>query len=202
MRGSRRSLAATLLVAFACRGESRQADSTVLVGATQQSARDCGIPPGDVQIDEGAGVLRAGVPASQVLERCEVVLDTTVLDNEGMPARELVIALGADTAVAEVVADSVWRVRFSSSRFRSSDGIGVGSAVSVLKRLPGARALVGEGEVYVTVPTTCGVSYRIAGADYPAIASAPAAEAALRRLPDTARVDRVLVFACAERAES
>jgi hypothetical protein len=166
------------------------------------SERDCGVGPGDVQINGGLGVLRIGTLADHVRERCQIVRDTTVLDNEGMVARELVISLGADTAVAEVQSDSVWRLRLTSRRFRTGEGLGIGSSVGELAANAGARALVGEGEIYVTVPATCGVSYRIGGADFGRVARAPSAERAIDVLPDTARVDLLLVVGCGHRPDS
>lgn len=185
------------LLTGGCQGGGPQADSTgASTSRVGDSERDCGVGPGDVQIAAGLGVLRIGTIADHVRERCEIVRDTTVLDNEGMAARELVISLGADTAVAEVQSDSVWRLRLTSRRFRTGAGLGIGSSVSDLAANAGARALVGEGEIYVTVPATCGVSYRIAEADFGRVASAPSAERAMDLLPDTARVDLLLVVGC------
>ena len=159
---------------------------------------DCGVSPGDVQVEEGVGVLRIGMSVEEVRQRCRVVRDTTVLDNEGMPARRLEISIGDDTAVAEIVADSVWRVRLTSPRFRARGGLGIGTSASALAAIPGARALAGEGEVYVTMPGTCGVSYRVAGADFARVSGARSPEEAMDLLPDTARVDLLLVYACAK----
>jgi hypothetical protein len=179
------------LLLAACTTDEPDDSSAVRAGL------DCGVPAGDVQIDGGVGVLRIGTPVADLTKRCSIVRDATVPDNEGMPSRELAIALGSDTAIAEVVGDSVWRLRFTSPRFRAGD-VRVGTTVADLERFDGARALVGEGELYVTLPEICGVSFRIAGAEFARAASARSPEAALGTLPDTARVDLLLVFACPE----
>jgi hypothetical protein len=187
----------TLAVAAGCQRDAAPADTaTDGRSSAGRGATDCGIPPGDVQVEEGVGVLRIGTSAEEVRRRCSVVRDTTVLDNEGMPARRLVVSIGDDTAVAEIVADSVWRVRFTSPRFRAG-GLGIGTSGSALAAIPGARALVGEGEVYVTIPGACGVSYRVAGADFGRVSGARSPEEAMDLLPDTAQVDLMLVYACA-----
>lgn len=163
----------------------------------ERGVTDCGVHPGDVQVEEGVGVLRIGTSVEEVRQRCRVVRDTTVLDIEGMPARRLVVSIGDDTAVAEIVADSVWRVRLTSPRFRAEGGLGIGTLASTLAAIPGARALVGEGEIYVTVPGTCGVSYRVSGADFARVSSARSPEEAIDLLPDTAQIDLLLVYECA-----
>ena len=190
--------ALTLATAAGCQRDAAPADTAIdSASSARRGATDCGVLPGDVQVEEGVGVLRIGTSVEEVRQRCRVVRDTTVLDNEGMPARRLVVSIGDDTAVAEIVEDSVWRVRLTSSRFRAGGGLGIGTSGSALAAIPGARALVGEGEVYVTIPGTCGVSYRVAGADFARVSSARSPEEAMSLLPGTAQVDLLLVYACA-----
>ena len=113
-----------------------------------------------------------------------------------MPVRTLLVALGGDSAVAEIVADTVWRLRLASPRFRTPAGFAVGVPARELAAADGARVLVGEGEVYVTVAGECGVSYRLGGVDFGVVAAARSPEEAPANLPDSARVDRILVFHC------
>jgi hypothetical protein len=188
----------TLATVAGCqRGEAPPDTATDGASSAGRGVRDCGVPPGDVQVDEGVGVLRIGTSVEEVRQRCRVVRDSTVLDNEGMPARRMVVSIGDDTAIAEVVEDSVWRVRLTGPRFRAGGGLGIGTSARALDAIPGARALVGEGEVYVTVPGTCGVSYRVARADFARVSRAQSPEEAMDLLPDTAQVDLLLVYECA-----
>ena len=192
-------IAGALALVASCADGSDTADSSSRDQARDGTGDlDCGVGGGVVQIDGGVGVLRIGVSADEVRRRCRVVRDTTVLDNEGMPVPRLMVALTTDTAVAETVNDSVWRLRLTAERFWTSSGLGVGSTVRELAEAGQARALVGEGEVYVTIPAVCGVSYRIAGADFARVARASSPERAMATLPDTARVDLVLVFRCSD----
>ena len=141
------------LFVVGCTGDDRPSTGDSTSGADTRAELDCAVPAGDVQIEGGAGVLRIGSTVADLRGRCRVVRDTIVPDNEGMPSRELTIALGGDRAIAELVGDSVWRLRFTSPRFRSGN-VRVGTTVAELERFEGARALVGEGEVYVTLPET------------------------------------------------
>ena len=191
-------VAAALLLTTGCQEGGRDADADLTPSRNERPAElDCGVAAGDVQIDGGVGVLRIGVSVEEVRERCTVIRDTTVLDNEGMPARWLVVLLDGDTAVAEIAADRVWRLRLTTPRFRTSAGLGVGTRISELVAIAGARALVGEGEIYVTVPAICGVSYRITGADFARVAGARSPELAMAELPEAAHVDLLLVMDCA-----
>ncbi|HSJ64568.1 MAG TPA: hypothetical protein VK922_11805 [Gemmatimonadaceae bacterium] len=198
-RPSRPSLAilATLahLASFGCAGE-HGSDRAGPPSDDRVAPADCGVPAGDVQIDEGIGVLRPGTSIEDVRRRCTVVRDTVVPGPEGMSARLLVVQLGADSAVGEVVDETIWRVRLSSGRFRSAQGFGVGTRAREIAAAPGAGVHVGEGEVYMRLEGICGESYRLAGVDVGRVASAQSAERALEGLPDSARVDRVLLRRC------
>lgn len=195
--------AALVMLLFGCGGEGSdtRSDDSLVAGAP---VADCGVPPGDVhvrssgdvQAGPGFGVLHPGTPVGEVQRACTVARDTTVRDLEGMPQRQLHIALGPDTVVAEVVADSVWRLRLTSPRFVVQDSIRVGMPASVLTYLQGARALIGEGEIYLTIPEACGVSFRVTGADYAYVAGADTPERAAARVADSASVDLLLLVPC------
>jgi hypothetical protein len=186
-----------LLAALGCAGE-RGSDGAGPPLEDLVASLECGVPAGDVQIDEGVGVLRPGVGVEDVRQRCTVVRDTVVPGPEGMPTRLLVVKLGADSAIGEVVGDTLWRVRLSSERFRSAQGFGVGTLAREIAAAPGAGVHVGEGEVYMLLEGLCGVSYRLAGVDFGRVASAQSAERALEELPDSARVDRMLLWRCTQ----
>jgi hypothetical protein len=190
------ALAALLAAVVGC-GDSRPRGENGRGAALSpaDSLADCGVPAGDVQIDAPLGVLRPGAAVPDIRSRCAVVRDTILTGAEGMPVRLLTVALGTDSVTAEVVNDTIWRLRLTSARFRSASGFGVGTPARAIAAAPGARVHVGEGEVYMLVAGSCGVSYRIAGADFGRVAAA-SATAALEELPDTARVDRVLVWRC------
>lgn len=185
--------AAAAAVLLACGG----AEPSVETGREDRPVADCGVAAEDVQVAGGVGVLRPGASVAEVEAECSVVLDTVQAGPEGMPVRTLLVALGGDSVVAEIAADTVWRLRLTSSRFRTPAGFAVGTPAKVLAAANGARVQIGEGEVYMVVAGECGVSYRIAGVDFGTVAAARSPEQALADLPDSARVDRILIWRCA-----
>ena len=190
--------AALLLAAvFACVGdEPRAAANADTAKDSVEAATDCAVPAAGVQIERGIGVLQVGAPVELLRERCRVAKDTVVTGVEGMPGRQLYIVILGDTVVAEVEQDTVWRIRLTTERFRTGDSLGVGTPAEDLTRREGARALVGEGEIYLTIEEACGVSFRLDGVSYSNVAGAPSPESAVRLVPDTSRVDLVLLIPC------
>lgn len=202
---------ALVCVLLACDGGEPAERGAAPPDSVATSTADCAVPsgevqigpPGDVQIGPGVGVLRPGAAVADLMRQCTIDRDTVVHDAEGMPQRQLRVVLGPDTAIAEVVADSVWRVRITSRRFRVLDSLGVGTPAGVITRIPGARALIGEGEVYLTIPAACGVSFRVSGVDFAHVAGADTPAHAAARVPDTATVDLMLLLPCtSERANT
>jgi hypothetical protein len=140
--------------------------------------------------DERAGPVRVGAMVDTVRAICRVSRDTTVTDMEGMPSRRLTVATAGDSVEAEIVDARVWRISITSPRFRTVDSLGVGTSISRLKQMTGARAMRGEGAVYAALPNHCGMSFQLTGFK-------PAAGAiVLQNLPPSVTVLRVLVFGC------
>jgi hypothetical protein len=77
---------------------------------------------------------------------------------------------------------------------RTADSVGVGTPGRALRR-PGARVLAGEGAMFVTLPTHCGLSFRLRGVRFGRLSS-PA------QIPDTAGVDEVLAIGCGPKSTS
>lgn len=181
-----------LVAALSCRGDdSRPADGVRdRADSTPAAARTptCNIETGTVLTGDGLGALRVGAPVEDVARSCRVLRDTTVAGAEGTAEREISVDLGLDTVRAVVSGDRVWRLHIRSSDFRTADSLGVGSPVSAL-RGSGARQLMGEGGVYVTVPRHCGLSFRLDGV-------APGQARSLAQLPDSTRVGELLAFGC------
>lgn len=183
--------------AFACAGDDRRAAINAdTANDTLEAATDCGVPAAGVQIERGIGVLQVGATVELLGERCRLVKDTVVTGVEGMPGRQLYIVILGDTVVAEVEQDTVWRIRLTTERFLTGDSLGVGTPAEDLTSREGARALVGEGEIYLTIEEACGVSFRLDGVSYSNVASASSPESAVMLVPDTSMVDLVLLIPC------
>jgi hypothetical protein len=143
---------------------------------------------------DGIGALRVGTPVDDVARRCRVVRDTTVAGAEGHAEREILVGLGRDTVRAVVTDGRVWRLHVRSPAFRTADSVGVGTQASTL-RGAGARVLTGEGSVYVTLPSHCGLSFRLEGV-------APGRVRSPAQIPESTRIGEVLAIGCAPSGSS
>lgn len=177
-------LAAASLAACAERADQVAVDTSAAAAPRRPS---CAVDARTVLDGEGIGRLRIGTRVDEIAGACDVVRDTIAPDIEGMPERTLLVALGADSVRAVIVDDRLWRLHVGTPRFRTADSLGVGTPARELARREGARLLAGEGRVFITVPTHCGLSFRIGGVKPPAT---------LATLPADARVDEVLVVGC------
>jgi hypothetical protein len=206
--------AVAAIVAAAC-GEQREnpevapgdstlppaaADSAVLPGTPDsvatppRDASDAGCG-GTTLSGRGVGALRIGMSVDAVRKVCGVLSDTTRLASEGQRARFIGVGFGTETLEAEIVNERVWRIDVRSPRFKTSDGLGVGTPLSRLLSLNSPRGLTGEGQLFVASPDHCGLSFRLSdnGAN---ARSQDWDRAALSRLPSGTVVDRVLAVGC------
>lgn len=150
---------------------------------------DCGVGPGEVLTDSGIGMLRIGATVAEVRSRCMVLSDSLEMAAEGQQERRLVVLTGAVNTAAAIVDDRVWRIYVASPRFKTADSLGVGTTVGRL-RTPQARLARGEG-TFVLRQDHCGLSFQLAG-------GVPPGAQTLDAVPDSVRVERVLVIGCAQ----
>ena len=151
----------------------------------------CG--PGQLSDSAVAG-LPLGASVASVKENCRVVADTTWPGDEGLPEHVLLVQIDSDTLVAVIDSDRVWRIELASPTFQTRDSLGVGSSLSAILRDSGARALNGEGGYYVLIRSHCGLSFGLPFIERPNHEDLD--ETALRALPDTLRIQEVLVVGC------
>jgi hypothetical protein len=145
--------------------------------------------------EEGIGELRIGATVESVRQKCNVVRDTTAIGAEGMPARNLTVALSRDTVEAEIVNGRVWRIAVDSPRLRTADALGVGTSIGRLRQLKDPRGMMGEGQLFVASPQHCGMSFLLSNAG-PGAMRGDLDRAGLFRLSETAVVSEVLIFGC------
>ena len=186
------AVCAVALAAQACGGrDSAPADDTSppRTGATAAVATvTCGMDASASVTGDGIGALRVGATVEDVARQCRVVRDATAPGPEGMPERRIVVDLGRDSVSAVVDSGRVWRLHVRTPAFRTADSLGVGTPGPTLRR-PGAQVLTGEGAVFVTLPSHCGLSFRLRGVEFGRV-TRPA------QIPDTAVVEEVLAFGC------
>jgi hypothetical protein len=172
-----------LLLPVACSHPARQ----------PAPARQANCDAGVISDTDVAGLpVRATVASAKA--HCHVLADTTFAGLEGLPERTLDVQIGTDTVVAEIDSDRVVRIEVRSPRLRTRDSLGVGSSLATLLRHGHAKALIGEGSYYVVLQTHCGLSFGLPYFESPNAGDLD--EAALRKLPDTIRVQTVLVVDC------
>jgi hypothetical protein len=163
-----RSLLPLLLAAACARDAARTPEAGESAAATADSAsapsaallttsRDCGAPT--ALAEDGVGRVRIGVTAAEIRATCEVVRDTTAIASEGLSARTLLVRVGDDSVLAVVVNDRVQSISVETRAFRTVDGLGVGTPVRTLLAQPGVMTFGGEGNVVLSVPAHCGMSF-------------------------------------------
>lgn len=119
--------------------------------------------PGYRVVDGGGiGCFRVGDPVSSIGTATPVIFDTVVQGMEGMMERQLRARIGGDTLMVTVSNDTIRRLVITNPRFHTTDSLGVGTELDRLLAVPGATVLEGEGRLFVTVPTHCGLSFRLA----------------------------------------
>jgi hypothetical protein len=99
-------------------------------------------------------------PVTRVRRDCDVVRDTT-LRLEGHPQPALLVRIGTDTVVAEIVRGRVWRMTVRSPGLLAPGSLRVGMPVNRLADFPGARMGPGEGMFGATVPGLCGLGFGV-----------------------------------------
>jgi hypothetical protein len=173
--------------------ETGREASAPLGGRTPKS---CGVTGSTVLTGGGIGSLTIGAPLAEIRARCSVVRDTVVPGADAEDEHEVLVDLVRDTVAATLEENRVWRLAVERSGFRTADSLGVGSTLGALLRSPSARGVEGEGQLFVLRPDHCGLSFRI-GYEVPDQSHKEEwTHQQLSALPDTARVDVVLVVGC------
>ena len=160
--------------------ETSSADSSVA------SIRDA---PSVVHVgDSAVGCVSLDAPLQSVISACGEVVDTTIY-LEGMPQEAVWVDVGPGRVLAEIVRDTVWRIRIEDPALTTSDSIRFGTPVSSLASYPGVRVSYEEGASAMT-DAHCGRTFGVSG--LPIRFERWTAEE-LGALPDSVRVNRILV---------
>lgn len=192
---------ALLLAALAagCTGRNRTGGSDggdaapPSIAAGPAASSRC-LKTGGPQLEGGAvGTIAVGTPAEDLRSRCTVIRDTT-LNLEGEPQPALLVELGSDTVIAEIVSGMVWRLRVLTPGLRTADSIGIGTPAARLAERPGVTMATGEGRHFLLMPEHCGLSFGIRGLpDRATDRSRSWTVERIRDLPDTVRIGGILV---------
>jgi hypothetical protein len=148
----------------------------------------CGVDARAALTGDGIGSLRVGTTVEDIARICRILRDTIGLGTEGQQERTILVDLSRDSVAAVVSAGRVWRVHVQSPAFRTADSLGVGTPVEAFRhRRP--EILTGEGNVYLRLPSHCGLSFRLRDV-------VAGRASSLGQLPDSAVVDEVLAVGC------
>jgi hypothetical protein len=185
---ARSGLRAAALVLACC--SCAEPDASPSEGATTApvTSSSCATTSDTVLLGGRVHTIHVGARADVVRKQCTIVRDTTLL-LEGQPQQALLIAVNRDTILAEIVNEQIWRMSVLTPGIATTDSLRVGTPVRRLAELPGTLAS-GEGSYYFISPNHCGLSFGVEGVPFRA---RPWSHAELRTLPDSARVERILV---------
>jgi hypothetical protein len=129
---------------------------------TTENSGGCLAAGGTQLTGASVGTVRLRESEADIRIRCTVAADTVLL-LEGEPQPALLLALGIDTVMAEIVSGRIWRLRVRSPGLRTSDSTGVGTPANRLLSETAATLSWGEGEHYVISPSYCGLSFQLQG---------------------------------------
>jgi hypothetical protein len=155
----------------------------------------CGVTPATKLTDEGIGELRPGRSVAEVKKLCDVVSDGMQPGAEGQTERVIAVRLGGETVSATIVDDRVFRIDLRTSRFQTSDSLGIDTPLHRIAKMRGAQFAPGEDGVYGFAADHCGLSFRFSLPLRPPKGGQWTASAIDKDHGD-AVVDRVLVVRC------
>lgn len=196
----RNLLIVSLLLSSCARGaqtdEARTPTDHKLRVGTQIHGADCGIRDDSRLSEEGIGELLIGRSANDIRRACTVLRDTVEQGAEAIAQRLLAVDAGRDTLIALVDGEKIWRIEVNGSAFRTIESIGVGTRLHRLLDHDGVKASEGEGLLYVTLPSHCGLSFRISHVPEDDEHRDTWTRSDLERLSSATVVDQVLIVGC------
>lgn len=107
------------------------------------------------------GPATIGMKASAVATVARVTSDRMEPDSEGGEVRVIRFLMSDVEIAAEVHEGKVWRFEVAAPGLRTRAGLGVGTALAALLKLPQLQGQIGEGALYVWSPQLCGLSFRL-----------------------------------------
>lgn len=147
--------------------------------------------------DSGIGLLRLGVSADTIRAGCVVFRDTTELAFDGTVQRVLHTQFGPAMMYVEIVNSRVARLSTTNPLLLTEDGLGAGSSLESLLLIPNASGFAIGNSVFVRVPNHCGLGFQLdSNATHRMKPGATVDERALRKLPLSTKIVRVLISGC------
>lgn len=150
---------------------------------------------GQVVFGDRVGPIHLGMSLDALQRVCAIVRDTTVPVVSGPAERRVSVLLGSDTAVVALRISRVQEILLTSGSFRTADSIGIGTPLRVLLARDSVKGYGTGGQLLVSSPSECGLTFGIAGR-YPDLPDGAKDSATVARVPQSAVVDRVRIDGC------
>lgn len=176
--------------------ESRVGDAEKPVQRAAAARASCEAVGSGAVSDSGVSQVIIGRSIDELKTKCRVVADSIEADAEAMPQRVVYVAIGTDTTRVIIDDRAVFRLEITSPTLRTAAGTGVGSRIA---ELAGGKVLEGDGRLYATIPKHCGLSFRLS--HIPTAQQLAVGVPAATDLPDSVRIDQVLVTGCQTRTQ-
>jgi hypothetical protein len=196
MQSNLSALLVSLLLLTAC-AEQRAPAAKISLDAAAPSpdhARGC---ESHTVSPVGVGSLRLGISVDSLRHICRVIRDTVALTKYGeVPARTVGVSFTPDTVWAGVGDDGrVFNVQVRGGAFAVADSLRVGTPLGTLTSVAGIVGEVSDGELFVVLPSQCGMSFGIS-ADSTFHPDTSLSVEQLRRLPASSRVTSIWIAGC------
>ena len=157
----------------------------------------CLVSPIGAISDSGVGALRIGMSSAEIQQRCLIIRDTVMLNDEyAENQRALSVVVGTDTVRAWVPSDSITGIDVLSDRLSTGDSLRVGVRLAQLRGIQGLTATSGEASAWLIAPRHCGLALVISSAPGMVEADATLTQREMRSWPDTIRVTMIQVAGC------
>jgi hypothetical protein len=147
--------------------------------------------------DSGVGTLRIGMSTAEIRQRCLIIRDTVMVNDEyAENQRALSVVVGTDTVRAWIPSDSITGIDVLSDRLSTGDSLRVGVRLAQLRGIQGLTATSGEASAWLMAPRHCGLAFVISSAPGMVAPDAAVTQREMRSWPDTLRVTMIQVAGC------
>ena len=190
------SLPRTLLLLFVTAPLFQGCGDKAASGSAALSVACMASPIGAIS-DSGVGALRIGMSTAEIRQRCQIIRDTVMVNDEyAENQRALLVVVGTDTVRAWIPSESITGIDVLSDRLSTADSLRVGVRLAQLRRIQGLTATSGEASAWLIAPRHCGLAFVISSAPGMIEADATLSQSQMRSWPDTLRVTMIQVAGC------
>lgn len=156
---------------------------------------DCMLPTPPTIAEGRVGPIRIGMGVDDVRATCRILRDSLEFSPGGLE-RQLLIAIGIDTARLWVSRDTVNEIRISSPRFQTAGGLRVGAPLVNVANQSEAYSYWSEGLLWADSPVFCAISFGAYAPDLFTRLTQEGDTVSLAAVPRSVRISEIDVSAC------